>query len=292
MEIASLILSDSVSGGCYIIQQKADESNGCNPNATPVVPDKGKMTKFGGTRRPGHLTHFHPMPRTICLLLLLTLASALRAAVPLDERFRGGKVEWARLKTDSPHWDQHAERDIYVLGLMRTQTSLNIGDALHSARVNNLEEMCAYPFIFAENITTLSDTDGAKLAEYLRRGGFLLVDACIRVTVNPNADEFLAAQTRTLLKQFPNLRITPLAPDHEVFSVYFKMDKSPPQTRSGTNPSWAHGSTEPLRGLYLGDRMIGVISLSGFQCAWIGANRTATDAIQMVTNIYIYAMTR
>jgi hypothetical protein len=69
------------------------------------------------------------------------------------------------------------------------------------------------------------------------------------------------------------------------------MTKFPPQTRSGSNPSWANGSTEPLRGVFLGDRMIAVISLSGFQCGF-GQNPNPGEVIRMVTNIYIHAMSR
>lgn len=37
--------------------------------------------------------------------------------------------------------------------------------------------------------------------------------------------------------------------------------------------------------------MIGVISLSGFHCGLVGASETATNAVKMVSNIYVYAMT-
>jgi hypothetical protein len=224
-------------------------------------------------------------------LLLLAGAGALRAAPPAATQFRGGKVEWARLKTDSPHWDQHSERDSHVIALMRTETSLNMDDAWHAASVGQLEELCAYPFLFAETIATVSDAEARNLAEYLRRGGFLLIDACVRVTVNPDADAFLADQTAILRRQFPQLRVAALEPGHEIFSIYFKLEHFPPQTHSGTNPSWAHRSTEPLRGLFLGERMIGLISLSGFQCGLV-QNPNPSEVIRMVTNIYLYAMTR
>jgi len=231
------------------------------------------------------------MARLFSVLLFLLFGGALDAADPANEPSRGGKFDWARLKTDSPYWNQHAERDAHVIDLMRKQTSLNIGDAWHSAEVSRLEELCAYPFVFAQTIASLTDADGGNLAEYLRRGGFLLIDACVRVTVNPNAELYLAAQTKTLVRQFPNVRVVALAPDHEIYSAYFKLTKFPPQTRSGTNPSWARGSTEPLRGIFLEDRLVGVISLSGFQCGLV-QNPNPADIVQMVTNICIYAMTR
>jgi hypothetical protein len=201
------------------------------------------------------------------------------------------KFDWARLKTDNPYWNQHAERDKFVIDLMRRETSLQIGNASHSAHVKELGELSMYPFLFAESISPLSEVEAAQLAEYLRRGGFLLIDACIRVTVNPDWKEYLATQIKTLTRLFPEVRVEVLAPGHEIFSNYFRLANTPPQTRSFTNPTWANGSTEPLRGVFLGDRMIGIISLSGFQCGLVGAGDTATNAVKMVSNIYVYAMT-
>jgi hypothetical protein len=236
------------------------------------------------------LAQTRSMPPRNYVLLLLSLAGALCAAEPGD-RSLVGKVEWARLKTGSPYWNRHSERDVQVLRLMRNETSLEISDTWHSARADSLDELCAHPFIFAESVAPLSDPEVDKVAEYLRRGGFMLIDACVASSINPNAQKFLEAQIKTLSGKLPGLRVETLKPNHEVFSIYFKMTKSPPQTRSGTNPSWANGSTEPLRGIFLGERMIGVISLSGFQCGF-GQNPNPPEVIRMVTNIYIYAMSR
>lgn len=222
--------------------------------------------------------------------LLLTLTALLQAAAPGD-RGAGAKVEWARLRTGSPYWNRHSERDVQVLRQMRSETSLEIADTWHSAHADNLEELCAHPFIFAESVAPLSEPELNKVAEYLRRGGFLLIDACVAASINPDAQKFLDAQVRTLARKLPNLRVDTLKPDHEMFSVYFKMTKFPPQTRSGTNPRWANGSTEPLRAVFLGGRMIAVISVSGFQCGF-GQNPNPGEVIRMVTNIYIYAMSR
>jgi hypothetical protein len=228
------------------------------------------------------------------LLLPLALSGAPTVADSTTDKFRGGKVQWARLKTESRHWNRHSEGDSDVLDLMRAHTSLNIDDTWYSANAATLEGLCAYPFIFSENITFLPPAEGDRLAEYLRRGGFMLLDACIDVRINPDAEAYLTAQKAALARLLPEARIVVLEPKHEIFSIYFKLAQFPPQTASRTNPRWANHSTAPLRGVFLGERMIGVISLSGFQCAWAGrkTSQSATDAIQMVTNIYVYAMTR
>jgi hypothetical protein len=235
---------------------------------------------------------FPPMPRLRCLFLgvflFLSWQNAMAAA---SERAAAVKVEWARLKTGSPYWNRHSERDVHVLRLMRAETSLEIGEAWHPARASSPEELSQHPFIFSENLATLAEAEIENVAEYLRRGGFLLIDACVAVSINPDAQKFLEAQVKMLSRKLPELRVEVLQPEHEIFSVYFKLSKFPPQTRSGSNPRWANGSTEPLRAVYLGDRMIAVISLSGFQCGLV-QNSNPADVIRMVTNIYIYVMSR
>jgi hypothetical protein len=226
------------------------------------------------------------MPRFL-LFVFLGLTGAAHAAAPVREPHRGGKVEWARLATAGAHWDRHAGSDERVLQLMRTESSLNIDGNWRSARVSRLPELCEFPFIFTDSIAPLSDEDSRNLAEYLRRGGFLLIDACRNRQINPNINRFLAAQIAQFKKQFPNSRVVTLEPSHAVFSIYFKMREFPPWRRTD--------SFEPLRAVYVGDRMVAVISLVGLQCGWAGyggAGNNAIECVQMATNIYFYAMTR
>jgi hypothetical protein len=230
-----------------------------------------------------------------CGLLLAVLGGGLRATAPEDEIFRGGKVQWARLRTSSEYWDRHSERDVKMLDLMRRTTSLNIDNEWRSAGADRLEDLCEFPFLFSQSIAPLGEVEARNLAEYLRRGGFLLIDACANVSVTPNPDVFFKRQVAVLKKHFPQLRIVTLEPNHEVFSIFFNMSERPPQTRTPGNRNWIDGPTTfPLRAVLVGDRMVAVIALNGFQCGWggFGGQQNAVNCIQMVTNIYVYAMTR
>jgi hypothetical protein len=235
----------------------------------------------------------------ISVLLLISVANVINAAtskVAPDERFRGGKVEWTRLDTGTPYWDRHSENDQALLGLMRKYSSLNISHEWKSTRADDLAELCTYPFVYSDNIAPLSEKAARNLTEYLRRGGFLLVDSCGNYQINPDPRRFFDAQIKLLRKYIPELRVVELAPEHEVFSIYFKMKEFPPRARPGDGGSWLDvNPTFPLRAVFSGERMIAIIGLNGFQCAWSfhSANvRVASDCMQMVTNIYIYAMTR
>jgi hypothetical protein len=214
--------------------------------------------------------------------LLLPLGRSAEPARPIPA---GAKVEWARVITRSGYWDRHAEKDPEMIEQVRTQTALNLSEGLGAANPAKLEKLCRYPFLFADNIAQLKPVESKNIAEYLRRGGFLLIDRCTAARINPDAAAFLREQIAALKREFPDLGMVQLTPVHEVFSVYFKMTARPPQT---------HGEQHPLYGIFDGERMVGIISLSGLQCAWCSVPTFAdsNEAIRMVVNIYIYAMTR
>jgi hypothetical protein len=224
------------------------------------------------------------------LLGLFCAVAPAHGASSAKEKFRGGKVDWARLRTANQYWNRHSEFDNRILDFMRTQTTLNIEPQWNSASARTVEELSAYPFIYTQSISELSATESRNLAEYLRRGGFILIDACRNKQVNPDISAFYRVQLERLRAQFPDLRVETLTPKHDVFSIYFQMQEYPPYRKSD-------GRTV-LHGVYVGDRMVAVISLVGFQCGWAGYGDPpnpaayATACVQMVANIYVYAMTR
>lgn len=233
--------------------------------------------------------------RMLRCLAWSAVVAALLGATPALDRFRGGTVEWTRLDTGTPYWNRHAESDGDLLAMMREHTSLNIGREWRSTRPSDLAQLCRYPFVYTDNIVPLNAAEARNLAEYLRRGGFLLIDACLNSSINRSPDTFLENQVFVLRRQFPELQVVELLPRHEVFSIYFQMKEFPPKARPTDGGSWLQYRDFPLRGLMVGDRMIGMLSLSGFQCAWSyhRANvPVAVSCMEMVTNIYIYAMTR
>lgn len=226
-----------------------------------------------------------------CLLL-----SSLVHAAPDVEIFRGGKVEWTRLETSDPYWNRHSDGDGRLLRLLRDNTSLNIGNMWHSVRASDLDSLCAYPFVYAADVSVLSEQQGKNLAEYLKRGGFLLVDCCINKAINKDPRAFLERQVALLTRYWPELRLVELESQHPVFSIYFRFENGPPMTRE--LGSWSMTENFPLWSLMDGDQIVGMISLSGLQCAWSGVgygrgrDEQPIEAMKMATNIYLYAMSR
>lgn len=207
---------------------------------------------------------------------------------------RAESVGWARLKTPSQWWMRHATGDPVLMHFIRENTTLNIDPTWYVADVENLKQMCGYPFLFSQGIHMLrSDSSKANLAEYIRRGGFLLIDACIYDAITPDPDAFLAGQIDLLATILPEARIVPLPPNHLVYRCFFQIpDHKPPHTFSNNiyDPQWAkHG----LYGIMIGPRLAGIISLSGLQCGWarmIAPPGHDVACMKMLVNIYLCAM--
>jgi hypothetical protein len=220
-------------------------------------------------------------------ILLAGWGAQAEAAAPPD-RARGGKVEWARLISGA-HWNRHIAGDDELLQFLRKNTSLDIDATWHSAHPANLESLSKYPFIFSAGLYSLSAAERHNVGEYLRRGGFLLIDACSNSGINPDRPKFVRDHIGILRSEFPDLRVTVLPTEHEIFTIYFRIRERPPQART------THAEpVYPLYACYSGDRLLSMISISCLQCGWSGIGRLASpnEFREMVTNIYVYAMTR
>jgi hypothetical protein len=228
---------------------------------------------------------------TVMLVALLFLHLPARGA---DVQLRGERVGWARLKTPSDYWRRHATGDPVLMRFLRENTSLNIDPTWYVADIQRLDELCAYPLLFSQGVGMVVDAQAkSNLAEYMRRGGFLLIDCCINRNITPSADVFLQDQVRLLSEILPEARVVALPPNHDVYRCYFQIPGGkPPHTYNENiyNPEFAkHG----LYAIKIGSRVAGIISLSGLQCGWDGMIAPEDHDIacmKMLVNIYIYAM--
>jgi hypothetical protein len=215
-------------------------------------------------------------------------------------QLRGDRVGWARLKTTSPNWRRHAGADPTLTKFFREQTTLNIDPVWYAADVDHMDALYQYPLLFSQNVGVVADQLGQEnVAEYIRRGGFMLVDACHDIHVTPDFDEFLSQHIAFYSAVLPEAQVVTLPPTHDVYRCYFQFpDGKPPHTFMGNiyDPRKArHG----LYGVMIGSRMAGIISVCGWQCGWDHVTEHASPntpvglaeaCMRMVVNIYIYAM--
>lgn len=253
----------------------------------PGQPRANEIRSERSRARPGAVYFVLTLLAAVCFAL-----TSINAAASPEPR--GGHVGWARIVTPNTAWNRHAETDPVLTQFIRKQTSLNIDPTWYSADPASVDQLCNYPLIFTNNLTDIVNPAHWKnLQEYLRRGGFIFVDSCINTTITPDPDVFLERHIALIKTIAPGATVKELPANHDIYHQYFTMTETPPHTfmRNIYNKQWArHG----LYGVFDGDRLISLISLSGLQCGWAGTYTRphAEECMKMVVNIYVYAMTR
>jgi hypothetical protein len=223
-------------------------------------------------------------------------APVLPALAAEVDKLRADRVGWARLKTPSQWWNRHASGDPTLMNFFRDSTSLDIDPTWYVADVQNLGEMCQYPLLFSQGVGLIQDAASrGNVREFIRRGGFLLIDACCNRSVTPDDDEFLQQQTEFFASVLPEARVVALPAEHAIFRCYYEITgHHPPHTFQG-NRFDAKKQLHGLYGIMMGPRMAGLITVSGLQCGWspldiLPPPGHEVACMKMLVNIYIYAM--
>lgn len=235
-----------------------------------------------------------PALAILCAVLLgstvsIDAASDAKAALP-----RGGRVGWARLITSDRNWDVHRGNDPLLAEFVRTQTTLNLDATTYAANPADLAQLCSYPLIFTNNLVHVRKAkDFDNLREYLIRGGFLWVDACANASITGMPfDAFRKRHAELFAKLFPKAELRLLPDDHEIYRCYFavNLDLLYSTQRAAADP--APAPDNGVYGLFENGRMVALLSLSTLQCGWPNKPPRVPECMKMVTNIYVYAMTR
>jgi hypothetical protein len=226
------------------------------------------------------------------LLASAALGPGLAAFGADFNRLRGDRVGWARLKTSSPIWERHARSDSKLMRFFQEHTTLNIDPTWYAADVESLAEMGKYPFLFSQDIRPAPAATGQRcLIEYIRRGGFLLLDCCINPKSRGRSPrDFIDQHSQLLKEMLPDATVSEMPDRHELFRCFFSLPGGPPHT--AVEYEW---NAQPFYEVSVGQRMVGLISTSGLQCGWDNMNPTMGHDVlcmQTLVNIYIYAMTQ
>jgi hypothetical protein len=230
------------------------------------------------------------LPKLLCVGMLFASVLVLTGAG--KGHLRGDRVGWARLQTPNPWWKRHAEGDPFFMRYLREQTSINLDPAWHQVDCTDLPGMSTYPLIFTQEIDSIPASARTNLTEYIARGGFLVIDTCVNPLNNPDPDTSFQKQVQSLKVICPEAKVVVLPPEHPIFRCHFQFSEGKPPHTARDDARW---TKHPLYGIQIGDRMIGVLSLSGLQCGWARENQPMDhrhNCMKMLVNIYIYAMTQ
>jgi hypothetical protein len=211
---------------------------------------------------------------------------------------RGDRVGWARLKTPSTQWKRHAIADPILTKFFRAQTTLNIDMTWYVADADNLRELCRYPLLYSQGVAAITGPTGrSNIAEYIRRGGFVLVDGCHDSGVTPDFDAFVRQQIAFYAAVLPEAKIVALPATHDIYRCHFQIPAGQPPRTYMAGVYDARQAAHGLYGVMIGSRLAGLIGVCGWQCGWDhveypGVQPAEMDVLcmRMVVNIYIYAM--
>lgn len=162
-------------------------------------------------------------------------------AVPAHEfefarlRYRGG-YEWPRWQADYPHAEFHFSNGLRRLTRVQVSndsTVINLGN----------DDLFDYPWLYAVEVgyLNLSESEGARLKEYLLRGGFLMIDDFhgTREWVHFNA---------VISQIFPDRPLVSLSQHDALFNIHFDVTEriQIPGIRSvRSGRTWEKGGVTP-----------------------------------------------
>ena len=203
----------------------------------------------------------------------------------------GGGGAWS---TDYPDAEYHLMQGVNRLTRVDGQTvSINrdfYGDGGRLVTLNN-ERVFDYPWLYAVEVGQwhLSDSEAARLREYLDRGGFLIVDDFW-------GEGEWSIFIQSMLRVFPDRPIVELGDDHELLHVLYDLDQRTAipgsgGLRQGTVPHW--------RGIFDNDGklMVAINFNMDMGDAWEHADdpwypeSMTTLAYRFAVNYLIYSMT-
>jgi hypothetical protein len=205
---------------------------------------------------------------------------------------RGGRVAWGRLDTPGARLGRHSQQDPRLTAFIAAQTALNLDPGWYFVAPGQLDQLCRYPFVFAKDLLRISNPEHLKnLAEYVRRGGFICIDPCANGLSTAQKEALAQRYAVLFARMFPNAGVRELPDEHPIYHCYLPVtvDELYPQDmiRAGAIKPPRIG----LRGIFLGDRLVAVVSISGLECGWPETPDRVPACLKMITNIYVYAMT-
>ncbi len=217
--------------------------------------------------------------RTIACLLLSSSAIPGAGAPPCTPVARlryGGGGDWYSNQTSVVNLKHFAN----------THTTLVLCEGREPAVALSDDALFSHPLLFATGHGKIQFTprESTRLSEYLRSGGFLHVDD------NFGLDESFRAEIERI---FPETPMVELPPSHPIFHIGFEFSDGLPKIHEH------HGGPPHAYGLYLHNRLALFYSYNtdlsdGWEDAEVHGNSEAKRraALQMGTNVLIYALTR
>ena len=207
------------------------------------------------------------------------------------------KIEFGDLKTAGEgedavryyDWNKDPGDVPMLLNLANRQLNLHYGQKRVPLRIVD-PDPAQFPIFYftGSDDFTLSETEVAKLREFVQRGGTIWGDTCF------GDPDFFQAFTREMGRVLPGRRWRRLPEDHPLFGCYDRLDEV---RYTRPVPEAESGAGRPvLFGLDVGERTAVILSRYDLSCGWDGHVRKGAysvrpaDARRLGLNMIVYAL--
>jgi hypothetical protein len=229
----------------------------------------------------------------------LLLGSCAVALAANDKRDALEPFHWARIKflttgTARTVWDVAPQADVYMLKELKRRTGLNIDTTWYVAPLDDLDEMCKYPFLFitTEGSFEFTSKQQVNLVEYLKRGGFIFADDCV---YSEGQQDGFFVDFKNKIEHLFGRPMVKLPNDHEIYHSFYDFPNGLPHVQGIQHGGYA---------LFIDGRMAIFLSPSDIHCGWYGLDRVSRghsiakwvgvhrckEALKMGINIMMYVM--
>jgi len=133
---------------------------------------------------------------------------------------------WPHYFPENPPWHHdYPSSDEFITGLLHELTNVRVAPDSFKIVSLDSDEVFKYPFLYLSEpgFLDLSDKEIRNLGEYIRRGGFIMVDDFRDEEFLPSWDE-LAVLRNTLKRALPERDLVRLDLSHPVFHSFFDVD--------------------------------------------------------------------
>ena len=183
-------------------------------------------------------------------------------------------------------WNTDPIGDVILRKRLSELTNINVSQDPVIVRLDNMEDLCRYPFVFAtsEGYFELPEKEVKNLKEFLSRGGFVFADDCV---YNQKEDRFFRDYVKMINKLCPDNPMRRVPNDHELYKCYFDFPKGAPHLQGIDHGGW--GQFEKDTG-----RIMTYVTPGDLHCGWcckFFSPEQNEASIKMGINIIIYYLT-
>ncbi|KRG72024.1 DUF4159 domain-containing protein [Pseudoxanthomonas dokdonensis] len=226
-------------------------------------------------------------------LLAGGLGGALLAGLPrgVDAATADYDFWFTRLKYDSGDWDVDQRMPSNVITALIDYTNLRVDPKEHVVALAD-PAMLSAPFCYlaGHKLVEFNPAERRNFENYVRNGGFVLVDDC-----NHDIDGLFAKSfEQQMATIFGNTALKKLSNQHPLYRSFFKFADGPPATGMELN-GWGDDLVHDyLKGIDIDGRLGVLYSNKDYGCEWDYDWRNkrflAEDNTRFAVNIVMYAL--